>query len=220
MRSFRALPFFTAALCVLLAAPGHAAERTRVSIFLVRHAETDTTQPTLPLTALGQQRAQLLARTLQPIRFTHVFSSHTTRSRQTVDDVARANELAVVQLPAPGSMLDGERVTEQTSRRAPIEPVAAALLSLPAGSVALAGLNSENIFAILNRLDVPLAAGADGCARGSVCVPCTSNSCFPLMEYDRIWHVVIEPGQARPLAFEEMRYAQGWEPTAAAAPQK
>ena len=31
-----------------------------VSIFIVRHAETDTSQPTLPLTAAGRQRAELL----------------------------------------------------------------------------------------------------------------------------------------------------------------
>jgi hypothetical protein len=103
-------------------------------------------------------------------------------------------------------------VTEQTSRRAPIEPVTEALLKLPAGSVALAGLNSENIFAILNKLGVPLAAEGKACERGSACVPCTSNSCFPLMAFDQIWHVVIEPGVAKPLVFEEVRYAQGWKP--------
>lgn len=183
-----------------------------VSIFIVRHAETDLTQQSLPLTPLGQQRAELLTKTLQAIRFTHVFSSHTTRSRQTVDGVARANDLATVQLPVPGSQLDGQPVTEQTSRRAPIEPISAALLKLPAGSVALVGLNSENIFAILNRLGVPVATEGAKCERGSVCVPCTSNSCFPLMEYDQLWHLVIEAGRAEPIEFVEMHYGQGWKP--------
>lgn len=182
------------------------------SIFIVRHAETDITQPSLPLTPLGQQRAELLTQTLQAIRFTHVFSSHTTRSRQTVEGVARTNGLPIVQMPAPGSTLDGQPVTEQTTRRAPIEPISEALLKLPAGSVALVGLNSENIFAILGKLGVPVAAEGATCERGNACVPCTNNSCFPLMQYDQLWHVVIEAGRAAPVEFVEMRYGQGWKP--------
>lgn len=183
-----------------------------VSIFLVRHAETDLSQPSLPLAPMGQQRAELLTQTLQAVKFTHVFSSHTTRSRQTVEGVAKANDLAIVQLPTPGSLIDGQPVTENTSRRAPIDPLSEALLKLPAGSVALAGLNSENIYAILNKLGVPVAKEGAQCERGSICVPCTSNSCFPLMQFDQIWHVVIDAGKAKPIDFVEMRYGQGWKP--------
>jgi hypothetical protein len=190
----------------------------KVSVFIVRHAETDLAQPTLPLSPVGRQRAELLTQTLQAIEFTHVFSSHTTRSRQTVDGVAKANHLSTVQLPVPGSQLDGQPVTEQTSRRAPIEPIAEALLKLPAGSVALVGLNSENIFAVLGKLGVPVAEEGKQCERGRACVPCTNNSCFPLMQYDQLWHVVIEPGQAAPIEFVEMRYGQGWKPAASTAP--
>lgn len=188
------------------------ADQPSVSVFIVRHAETDLTQPTLPLTPVGQQRAELLAQTLQAVKFTHVFSSHTTRSRQTVEGVAKANGLATVQLPAPGSLYEGQPVTEQTTRRAPIEPIADALLKLPAGSTALVGLNSENIYAVLNKLGVPMAAEGASCERGSACVPCTSNNCFPLMQYDQIWHVVIDAGKAKPIEFVEMRYGQGWRP--------
>jgi hypothetical protein len=186
------------------------AQTQPVSIFIVRHAEADTSQPTVPLTAAGRQRAELLVQTLRGVKFTHIFASHTTRARQMVEAIASAHGLAVIQLPVPGSILDGQPVSDQTSRRAPIEPIATALLKLPPGSVALAALNSENIFAILNRLGVPVAASGQSCAPGSMCVLCTDNSCYPRKEFDHIWHIVRESGRAEPLALVELRYGAGW----------
>ena len=110
----------------------------------------------------------------------------------------------------PGSILDGKAVTDETSRRAPIAPIAEALLKLAPGSVALASLNSENIYAILNRLGVPLAQSGQSCAVGSMCVPCTENSCYPRNEFDQLWHVVREPGRAEPVTMIELRYGAGW----------
>ena len=185
------------------------APQQTVSIFIVRHAESDGSQPTVPLSAAGRQRAALLAPTLSGVTFTHLVATHTTRTRQMLEAIAAEQVLQIVQLPAPGSMLDGQPVTDQTSRREPIEPVAAALLKLPPGSVALAALNSENIYAILNRLGVPLANPGELCAPGRMCVPCLSNKCFPAA-FDRLWHVVLEPGRAAPLAFVELRYGVGW----------
>lgn len=187
------------------------APRQTVSILVVRHAETDASLPTIPLSAAGRQRAELLAPTLNGVTFTHLFATHTTRARQMLEAIAVKQGLQIVQLPAPGSVLDGEPVTDQTSRRAPIEPVAVALLKLPPGSVALAALNSENIYAILNRVGVPVAEPGKPCLAGSMCVPCLDNKCFPA-EYDRVWHVVLEPGRATPLAFTELRYGVGWRP--------
>jgi hypothetical protein len=189
------------------------AQTQPISIFIVRHAEADTSQATVPLTAVGRQRAELLVHTLRGVKFTHIFASHTTRARQMVEGIASAHGLSVIQLPVPGSMLDGQPVTDQTSRRAPIEPIATALLKLPPGSVALAALNSENIFAILNRLGVPVAPAGQSCAPGSMCVPCTDNSCYPRKEFDHLWHVVRESGRAEPLAFAELRYGVGWRPS-------
>jgi hypothetical protein len=185
------------------------AQTQSVSIFIVRHAESDNSQPKIPLSAVGRQRADLLAPTFRGVKFTHLFATHTTRTRQMVESIASAQGLPIVQLPMPGSMLDGQPVTDQTSRRAPIEPIATALLKLPPGSVALAALNSENIFAILNRLGIPAAKPGKSCALGSMCVPCLDNKCFP-PEFDRIWHLVLEPGRATPLAFVELRYGAGW----------
>jgi hypothetical protein len=186
------------------------AQNRPISIFISRHAEADTSQPTVPLTAVGRQRADLLVHTFGGVKFTHVFATHTTRTRQMVERIASNHGLVVTQLPAPGSMLDGQTVTDDTSRRAPIEPIAAALLKLPPGSVALAALNSENIFAILNRLGVPVAQSGQSCAPGSMCVPCTDNSCYPRKEFDHLWHIVRESRRAEPLAFVELRYGAGW----------
>ena len=193
-----------------------AANAQPVSILIVRHAETDVSQPKapiLPLTAAGRQRAEMLTETLRGVRFTHIFTSHTTRAREMVDAIAGKQGLKTVQLPVPGAMLDGERVTDQTSRRAPIDPISEALLKLPPGSTALVALNSENIFAILNRLGVPVAQGGKPCAPSSMCVPCTDNSCYPRNEFDHLWHIVREPGRTEPLAYIELRYAAGWKAT-------
>lgn len=203
------LTAFAVVVAQLCAMSQPLAQTQTVSIFILRHAEADASQPTVPLTAAGRQRAELLAQTLRGVKFTHVFSSHTTRTRQMVEAIASAHGLSVIQLPVPGAVHDGQPVTDQTSRRAPIDPIATALLKLPPGSVALAALNSENIFAILNRLGVPIAPAGQSCAPGSMCVPCTDNSCYPKV-FDLLWHVVREPGRAEPLALVELRYGAGW----------
>ena len=186
------------------------AQTQPVSILIVRHAEVDSSQPTVPLSAAGRQRAEVLAQTLRSVKFTHIFASHTTRARQMVEAIASAQRLTVIQLPLPGSTLDGQPVTDQTDRRAAIEPISTALLKLSPGSVALASLNSENIFAIINRLGVPVAPAGQSCAPGSMCVPCTNNSCYPRDEFDQIWHMVRESGRAEPLVLIELRFGAGW----------
>jgi broad specificity phosphatase PhoE len=90
--------------------------------------------------------------TFRDVKFTQIFASHTSWARETVEPLATAHGLKVVQLPRPGSTVDGDVITDETSRRAAIEPVAAALKAIAGGSIVLAVLNGENIFAILNRL--------------------------------------------------------------------
>ena len=130
-----------------------------------------------------------------------------------VEGIASTRGLSVIQLPVPGTIVDGQPVNDQTSRRAAIEPMGTALLKLPPGSIALASLNSENIFAILNRLGVPVAPSGHSCAFGSMCVPCTDNSCYATEEFDQMWHILRESGRAEPLAFLELRYGAGWRPS-------
>ena len=212
MTKILASAFLVLTILIVASDPLYAQAQT-VSILIVRHPETvPEGPPTRPLTTVGQQRADLLTHTLRGVKFTHFFASHTTRSHQAIEKIAAAHSLPVMQLPNPGSLLDGKTVTDDTSRRAPIEPISQALLQLPAGSVALVGLNSENIYAILNRLGVPEAPAGQSCAPGSMCVPCTSNKCYPGKEFDHLWHVVRQPGRAEPLAYIELRYGAGWQP--------
>lgn len=218
MNIFINLRVFSVALCLSFAtqfwgATQALAQDKPVSIFLIRHAEADNTQPTIPLTPAGLQRAEILAQTLRGVRFTHYFASHTTRARQMVEKMAAMRGMTVSQLPMPGSVFNGQTVTDSTDRRAPIEPISNALEQLPPGSVALVALNSENIYAILNRLGVPLAASGQTCEPGSLCVPCTNNSCYPRTEFDHLWHLVRQPGRPDPLALVELRYGSGWQAT-------
>jgi hypothetical protein len=138
-----------------------------------------------------------------------VFASHTTRARETAEPVATSQKLEIVQLPTPGSMLDGQPVTDSTSRQAAIAPLADAVLRVPPGSVVLIAANSDNIYGILNRLGVPVDPK---CAAGSMCVPCLTNACFPGADFDRLWYLVVEAGHAKPIAMIETRYGVGWSP--------
>lgn len=193
------------------ASPGPSAMHRPSTVLVVRHAETDPSQPaTLPLSLGGRARAEQLAATVRGVRFTHLLATHTTRAKQMLDPIGATQGLEVVQLPAPGSILDSQPVTDQTSRRAPIEPIARALLALPPGSTVLVALNSENIYAILNRLGVPQAPLGGTCTVGEMCVPCTDNTCYPRDDFDHIWHVVLQSGQSAPLAYTELRYGAGW----------
>ena len=184
------------------------AQTQAVTVVIVRHPETSLEAPTFPLTAVGRQRAELLVETFRDIRFTHMFASHTTRARQTVEPVAAFQKLQIVQLPTPGSMLDGQPVTDETTRQAAIAPIADAVLRLPAGSVVLIGGNSDNIYGLLNRLGVPVD---QKCAAGALCVPCVTNACFNA-DFDRLWYLVIEPGRAKPIVMIQTRYGVGWSP--------
>lgn len=173
-------------------------------IYFVRHGEVDPTPPNFPLSEAGRRRAEVFAQTVRGVRFTHVFSSHTTRARQMVEPAAGARQFAVLQLPAPGTIIDGAAVTDRTTSRVAIAPLVAALRTLPPGSSALVGVNSDNIYAILNGLGVPVATEGAPCTLGRTCVPCLTNACFPGGE-DQLWMLIIERGDAAP-TLVEFRY--------------
>lgn len=195
------------AIVMVLSAQAHrvVAQEALVQIYIVQHPEMDAAAKdpaALPLSAAGHQRAALLAPTFANIRLTHLIGTHTLRSRQTLEPVARGQSLAILQLPRPGSTLDGQLVDDRLTRQAAVGPVAEALLALPAGSVALIAGNSDNIFAILNRLGVPLKPG---CAAGDRCVPCLDNTCWRGGAPDRLWHLAVPAGKAEPVVFAELR---------------
>lgn len=195
-----------------------AAQQPLVQIYLVRHPETDQTpsdSKAIHLTDIGRQRAALLVPTFAAVQVTHLFASHTIRARETLEHIARDRSLPIVQLPAPCSIWKGQIVTDELSRREAIDPIAEALLALPAGATAVVALNSENIFAVINRLGVPVADAGTTCAVGQRCVPCLNNLCFPRDAFDRVWYIARRPGERSPLVFTELRYGAGWSPTSA-----
>ena len=194
------------------ASPGLAQEPL-VQIYILRHAENDpapSDPKAIHLTEAGRARAALLAPTFAGIRVTHLFASHTVRTRETLEGFASDRSLPIIQLPIPGSSLNGQVVTDEISRRAAIDPIADALLRLPAGSIAVVALNSENIYAVLNRLGIPVAPAGKTIAVGERFVPCLDNTCFPTGAFDRLWYVALRPGQSEPLVFAELRYGVGW----------
>lgn len=89
------LTAFVVIVTQVLAVSQPLAQTQPISIVIVRHAETDTSQPTLPLTAAGRQRAALLAQTLRGVKFTHIFTSHNTRARLLNFATASAGDLPI-----------------------------------------------------------------------------------------------------------------------------
>jgi hypothetical protein len=155
-------------------------------IYFVRHAEVDPPQATFPLSAAGRRKAADLARAVGEVTLTHVFSSHTTRARQMVEPAAQARQLPVRQLPQPGIQPDSTVVSDRTSSGAAIGPLIRALRELPAGSRALVGLNSDNVYAVLHGLGVPEGTAEQPCLSGRTCVPCLTNACAS-PRYDQLW---------------------------------
>jgi hypothetical protein len=179
-------------------------------IYFVRHAEVDPTQATFPLSAAGRRKADDLARAVSEVRFTHVFSSHTTRARQMVEPAAHARGLPVQQLPQPGIQPDSTLVSDRTSSRVAIGPLIRALRELPAGSRALVGLNSDNVYAILHGLGVPEATPGQPCLSGRTCVPCLTNACAS-PRYDQRWLLILGRSPLGPTLLE-LRYGATSEP--------
>jgi broad specificity phosphatase PhoE len=83
---------------------GAAAQEALVQIYLVRHPETEArpVDPTaIHLSTAGHQRAALLVPTVAGVRLSHLFASHTVRTRETLEPLAADRSLPIVQLPEP-----------------------------------------------------------------------------------------------------------------------
>jgi phosphohistidine phosphatase SixA len=168
-------------------------------VYLVRHGEAEGNPQAL--SAAGRQRAQDLLATLKSVRFSHIFASHTERSRQTADVIAQAQRepLPVVQLPQPGSRVDGRAVDESLPTDAAAGPLVAAIRKVPLGSTVLVVGNTTNLFPIINELGVPVCttvpprtpAGTPPTTATDAsvnCLPCRDGSCYGNW-FDRIWMV-------------------------------
>jgi len=169
-----------------------------ITIFFVRHGEADPSDDRIPLDSRGFERAFRLVRVLERVQLTHAFSSHTLRSRQAVRPAAESQGLVVIPLPPLGSELGGYLINDVSPSNLAIVPLTDALRTLPPGSTALVGVNSDNLFGILNGLGVPLGTDNEPCELGRVCVPCLDNSCFP-PEFDNLWLLVLSDGRPRTL---------------------
>lgn len=174
-------------------------------IYLVRHAEVDPV-PTAPLSAAGRLRAEAFARAVSEVRFTHIFSSHTTRARQMVEPVALARNLLVQQLPRPGATMDTIVISDRTPSRVATAPLVEALRALPTGSRVLVGTNSDNVYAIMHGLGVPVGTPEQPCLRGRDCVPCLTNACAS-PRYDQMWLLILRRDAQRPILIE-LRYGE------------
>ena len=161
-----------------------------VTIFFVGHTEMDLSIPSIPLTAEGVARAAKLVPLFDQVPLTHVFTSHTARSKQTVIAVAEAHNLELIARPALGTPLGSDIVTDRSPSDIAIAPLVSALSSLPSGSTALVAGNSGNLFGIMHGLGVPVATGEEACANGDICVPCIDNTCFP-EDFDNLWILTL-----------------------------
>lgn len=194
-----------AAVLVALSASTWAQTAVRPTVvYLVRHGENTATQPSV-LDATGKMRALELAATLKEVRFTHVFASHTERTRQMAEPIAMASRLPIVQLPRPGSTIDGQTVTEGTATGAAAKPLLEGIRAVPPGSTVLVAGNRENLFAIINDLGVPLCSAAPAGNPADNCVPCRDASCWGTW-FDRLWIVSLTPGQ--PVRLIQLHYGR------------
>ena len=160
-------------------------------IYLVRHAEVNKQDPEKMLTEAGRDRAEALAQRLSTVDLTHVFSSHTLRTRDTVTPTAEAAGLEVQQFPTLGSTLGGNVVDNRTSGKVAIEPLLNELQQVPQGSTVLVGGNSGNLYAIMAGLGVRVATEENPCGPDDMsCLPCPDKSCFPKNEFDNLWLVI------------------------------
>jgi len=104
-----------AALWLTTASPG-LAQDALVQIYVVRHPETESApadRRAIHLSEPGRQSAALLVPTLAGVNISHLCASHTLRAREVLEPLALERSVPIVQLPVPGSTLDGHVVTDE-----------------------------------------------------------------------------------------------------------
>ena len=210
----------------LLAALDSAGTDTDVEIYFTRHAEKETLLAQRSdgslikvcgekncaeiLNAKGELRAELLRDLFRDAgiteRLTHAFSSHKTRTRQTIElitadagltgDVDKNPDDGIQEFPvmnADGTQNATELDPEGTS--ASEAPVIEALLSLESGSVALVAGHSGTLYDIMSGIglnDVCLADTATSCNQDRYPI----NDDAKVRDFGDIWKVTLEDGVA------------------------
>ncbi len=183
-----------AAVAVLLLtqlAPHLFAQSEPTRIFFVRHGETDRSTSERHLNEIGRQRAALLMDTLRDVPLTHIYSSHTNRTFETVLPTAQSKSMGVVRAPGIGTEMGGVEITGSAASILAAEPLTQQLRILPEGSSALVAGNSDNLYAIMAGLGARVGEGDSPCEEGHSCIPCETVSCFPSTMHDRMWLLII-----------------------------
>ncbi len=125
------------ALLALLLLPSVAVAQSAdpVTVFVVRHAERESSESDSPLSKVGKGRAERLAEMLKDAGITHAFSTEFVRTRETVAPLAA--RLGLTPVVVPGRDLN---------------TLISALQGLPHGSRALVAGHSNTINQIAGRL--------------------------------------------------------------------
>jgi phosphohistidine phosphatase SixA len=156
-----------------------------VTVIAVRHAEKDLADRVDPkLTERGRARARELARVLQSAGVTHLFSTDTRRTRQTLAPLASALDLEV-ELYSPAAL----------------DSFAVQLAGLPPGSVAVVSGHSNTTPGLVLSLG----------GRVERIVSLRGTPALKDSEYDRLFVTVLAPrGLGNPPADKtlEMRYGE------------
>lgn len=156
--------------------------------YLIRHAEINKKEPGKPLNAMGKQRANDLITHMQGTQLTHIYATHTNRTRDTAAPLAKDRGLRVIQYPEPGSTIKNEVVTNKTKGKFAIKPMTKALNNVAKGSTVLVSANSGNMYAIIAGLGVNVQK--DCSKKANSCIPCKTKKCFPKKQFNNIWKVV------------------------------
>jgi len=118
-----------------------------ITVFVVRHAERESSEGDSPLSTIGTARAERLAAMLTDAGITHVFSTEFVRTRHTVAPLATRAGLTPTVVPGRD-----------------MNALIAQLQTLPPGSRALVAGHSNTVAAIVSRLSgktVPALTEAD-----------------------------------------------------------
>ncbi len=175
-------------LCAVVAVPVQA----DTQLYFVRHAEIDMKNPDRPLIPKGNERAAALVKHLKGKNITHIYATHTDRTRDTVIPLAKERGLKVLQFPKPGSTVGEKEVTNRTKGKIAIKPMVNALMKVPDGSAVIVSANSGNLFAIMAGLGVRVGTKDMPCGdKDASCLLCKDKSCFPENEFHNIWLVTV-----------------------------
>ncbi len=158
--------------------------REPITVFLVRHAEADASDPAdrdPGLSPRGVERARTLARVLGEAGVTHLFCSEYERTRATLAPLAQRCELEV------------ETVSARDAARQ-----VAVLRALPAGSVAVVAGHSNTVPALTGAL---LRSTEEE-------TPRARSSTLPHDAHDRMFLVTLPMAQTCAPKSIELRYGE------------